>query len=101
MKNITLKEIYSGDCFKEILEGDKHIFEHNKKAIEKSKYMETKLDCTFMQAFNYFYNKENDIVFQNNDILDGLKSKNEYIKEKGEKEFLEKYIEELYNNINH
>lgn len=101
MKNITLKEIYSGDCFTEILEGDKHIFEHNKKAIEKSKYMENKLDCTFKQAFKYFYNKENDIVFHNNDILDGLKSKNEYIKEKGEKEFLEKYIEELYNNINH
>jgi hypothetical protein len=100
MKKFKLKEIYSGDCFKKILENDKHIFEFNKKAIETLEYMESKLNCTFMQAFNYFYNKENIISCQNDDILNGLKSKNEYINEKGEKEFLEKYMKELYDNIN-
>ena len=100
MKKFKLKEIYSGDCFKNILENDKHIFEFNKKAIETLEYMESKLNCTFMQAFNYFYNKENIISCQNDDILNGLKSKNEYINEKGEKEFLEKYMKELYDNIN-
>ena len=101
MKEYKLKDIYSGDCFKEILEKDKHIFEFNKKVIEESEDMETKLNCTFKQAFNYFYNKEKIISCQNGDILNGLKSKNEYINEKREKEFLEKYMKELYDNINH
>jgi hypothetical protein len=101
MKEFKLKDIYSGDCFKEILEKDKHIFEFNKKAIETSEEMETKLNCTFKQAFNYFYNKEKIISCQDCDILNGLKSKNEYINEKGEKEFCEKYMKELFDNINH
>ena len=101
MKEIKLKEIYSGDYFEEILEKDKHIFEFNKKVIEISEFMETKLNCTFQQAFNYFYNKEHIISYQDGDILNGLKSKNEYINEKGEKELLEKYIKELLDNINH
>ena len=101
MKEFKLKDIYSGDCFKEILEKDKYIFEFNKKAIEASEDMMTKLNCTFKQAFNYFYNKEKIISCQDGDILNGLKSKNEYINEKGEKELLEKYIKELFDNINH
>jgi hypothetical protein len=101
MDKFTLKEIYSGDFFKQILEKDKHIFEFNKKAMETSACMEPKLNCTFKQAFNYFYNKEKIISCQNGDILNGLKSKNEYINEKREKEFLEKYMKELYDNINH
>ena len=101
MKEFKLKDIYSGDCFKEILEKDKYIFEFNKKAIEASEDMMTKMNCTFKQAFNYFYNKEKIISCQDGDILNGLKSKNEYINEKGEKELLEKYIKELFDNINH
>ena len=104
MEKFTIKEIYSGDCFKQILEKDKHIFEFNKKAMETSACMEPKLNCTFKQAFNYFYNKENIKSSQDEDIFDilnGLKSKNEYINEKGEKELLEKYMKELFDNINH
>ena len=104
MDKFTLKEIYSGDFFKQILEKDKHIFEFNKKAMETSACMEPKLNCTFKQAFNYFYNKENIKSSQDEDIFDilnGLKSKNEYINEKGEKELLEKYMKELFDNINH
>ena len=101
MKKFKLKEIYTGDCFEEILEKDKHIFEFNKKAIEASECMQPKLNCTFKQAFNYFYNKENNISCQDGDIFNGLKSKNEYINEKGEKEFLEKYMKDLFDNLNH
>lgn len=101
MRKTELKEIYSGDYFKKILEKDKHIFEFNKAIIEKYECMEPKLNCTFRQAFNYFYNKENIISFKNDDLLNGLKSKKEYINEKGEKELLEKNMKELFDNINH
>lgn len=101
MKNIKLKEMYTGDFFKEILEKDKHIFEFNKAIIEKYKCMETKLICNFKQAFNYFYDKENIISFIDDDLLNGLKSKKEYINEKGDKELLEKNMKELFDNINH
>ena len=43
--------------------------------------MDSKLNCTFKQAFNFFINKERIISSQNADILYGLKSKNEYINE--------------------
>jgi len=101
LKNIKLKEMYTGDFFKEILEKDKHIFEFNKAIIEKYKCMEPKLNCNFRRAFNYFYDKENIISFIDDDLLNGLKSKKEYINEKGDKELLEKNMKELFDNINH
>jgi len=103
MKKFKLKEIYSGDCFGGILEKDKdkYIFEFNKKAIREFEFMEPKINCTFKEAFNYFYNKENIISSQDGDLLNGLKSKNEYINEKDEKKDLEKFMKVLFDNINH
>ena len=103
MKKFKLKEIYSGDCFGGILakDKDKHIFEFNKNAIREYEFMEPKINCTFKQAFNYFYNKENIISSQDGDLLNGLKSKNEYINEKDEKKDLEKFMKVLFDNINH
>lgn len=103
MKKFKLKEIYSGDCFGGILakDKDKYIFEFNKKAIREYEFMEPKTNCTFKEAFNYFYNKENIISSQDGDLLNGLKSKNEYINEKDEKKDLEKFMKVLFDNINH
>ena len=101
IKDFRLKEIYSGEYLKEISEKDRHIFEFNKKLIETSENMEAKLNCSFKQAFNYFNNKESIISSQNSNILSGLKSKNEYINEKKDKEFLEKNIQKLFEEINH
>ena len=101
IKDFRLKEIYSGEYLKEISEKDRHIFEFNKKLIETSENMESKLNCSFKQAFNYFNNKESIISSQNSNILSGLKSKNEYINEKKDKEFLEKNIQKLFEEINH
>lgn len=101
LKEFTLKEIYSGEYFKEILEQDRHIFEYNKKIIETYKNMDSKLNCTFKQAFNFFINKERIISSQNADILYGLKSKNEYINEKKGNEILEENIQKLIENINY
>ena len=101
IKDFRLKEIYSGEYLKETSEKDRHIFEFNKKLIETSENMEAKLNCSFKQAFNYFNNKESIISSQNSNILSGLKSKNEYINEKKDKEFLEKNIQKLFEEINH
>lgn len=103
MKKFKLKEIYSGDCFGGILakDKDKYIFEFNKKAIREYEFMEPKTNCTFKEAFNYFYSKENIISSQDGDLLNGLKSKNEYINEKDEKKDLEKFMKVLFDNINH
>lgn len=105
-KNVTLKEIYSGDCFEKKLGKDRVFFEENKKAIKAaSKSMKSKLDFTFQQAFNFFYNKKN-ISSKEGDILNGLKSKDEYIKEHNRhnsqvvKELLEKSMENLFISIN-
>ena len=101
LKEFTLKEIYSGEYFKEILEQDRHIFEYNKKIIETYKNMNSKLNCTFKQAFNFFINKENIISSQNGIILYGLKSKNEYINEKKGNEILEENMQKLIEDINY
>jgi hypothetical protein len=101
IKDFRLKEIYSGEYLKETSEKDRHIFEFNKKLIETSENMEAKLNCSFKQAFNYFNNKESIISSQNSNILSGIKSKNEYINEKKDKEFLEKNIQKLFEEINH
>ena len=101
IKDFRLKEIYSGEYLKETSEKDRHIFEFNKKLIETSENMEAKLNCSFKQAFNYFNNKESIISSQNSNILSRLKIKNEYINEKKDKEFLEKNIQKLFEEINH
>ena len=105
-KYVKLKEIYSGDCFKKYLGTERKFFEDNKEAIKASSVsMKTKLDFTFQQAFNSFYNKTN-ILSKDGDILSGLKSKDEYIKEHNKnneqnvKELFEKNMEILFNNIN-
>ena len=101
IKDFRLKEIYSGEYLKETSEKDRHIFFFFFKLIETSENMEAKLNCSFKQAFNYFNNKESIISSQNSNILSGLKSKNEYINEKKDKEFLEKNIQKLFEEINH
>ena len=103
LKNVKLEEIYSGNFFEKI---DKEIFEENKKVIEESSLdMKNKLDYIFQEAYNSFYNKK-ECSTQNDDILNGLKSKNEYIKEhnkynnQGVKKLFEKAMKSLFNSIN-
>ena len=105
-KYVKLKEIYSGDCFIKYLGTERKFFEDNKEAIKASSVsMKTKLDFTFQQAFNSFYNKTN-ILSKDGDILSGLKSKDEYIKEHNKndeqnvKELFEKNMENLFNSLN-
>lgn len=106
LKNVKLKEIYSGNFFEKKLEKDREIFEENKKVIKESSLdMKYKLDYTFQQAYNFFYNKI-EYSTQNDNILNGLKSKNEYIKEHNKynnqdvKKLFEKAMESLLNSIN-
>jgi hypothetical protein len=105
-KNVKLGEIYSGDCFEKKSGKDREFFEENRKAIKASSVsMRSKLNFTFQQAFNSFYNKTN-ILSKDGDILSGLKSKDEYIKEHNKndeqnvKELFEKNMENLFNSLN-
>ena len=105
-KYVKLEEIYSGDCFKKKLGQDNRFFEENKKAIKASSVsMRYKLNFTFQQAFNFFYKKTN-ISSIDGDLLNGLKSKDEYIKEhniynkQAVKELFETNMEILFNNLN-
>ena len=67
--------------------------------------MRSKLNFTFQQAFNFFYKKTN-ISSIDGDLLNGLKSKDEYIKEhniyneQAVKELFETNMEILFNNLN-
>ena len=105
-KNVKLGEIYSGDCFEKKSGNDRGFFEENRKAIKASSVsMRSKLNFTFQQAFNSFYNKTN-VSSKDGDILNGLKSKDEYIKEHNKynkqtvKELFEKNMKNLFININ-
>ena len=66
--------------------------------------MRSKLNFTFQKAFKSFYNKTN-ISSKDDDILNGLKSKDEYIKEHNKyniqavKELFEKNMKNLFINI--
>lgn len=105
-KNVKLEEIYSGDFFEKKSGNDRGFFEENRKAIKASSVsMKSKLNFTFQQAFNSFYNKTN-VSSKDGDILNGLKSKDEYIKEHNKynkqavKELFEKNMKNLFININ-
>ena len=105
-KNVKLGEIYSGDCFEKKSGKDSEFFEENRKAIKASSVsMRSKLNFTFQQAFNSFYNKIN-VSSKDGDILNGLKSKDDYIKEHNKyneqavKELFEKNMKNLFININ-
>ena len=105
-KNVKLGEIYSGDCFEKKSGKDREFFEENRKAIKASSVsMRSKLNFTFQKAFNSFYNKIN-VSSKDGDILNGLKSKDDYIKEHNKyneqavKELFEKNMKNLFININ-